>query len=264
MPEGDTVHLAATRLQRALSGRVLRKSDFRVPQIAAVDLTGRRVEEVVARGKHMLLRIEGGTTLHTHFEMDGEWHVYRRGQRWRERPWEARVVLETDDWTAVGFRLAITELVRTEREHEIVGHLGPDPLGHDWDPDEALRRIEKDRARPIATVLLDQEVIAGLGNVYKSEICFLRGVNPWTPVGEIAELAGLVDLARRVMEANRNTGKQITTGYDVAGRRHWVYGRAGQPCRRCGTPIAKTTGRAERDTYWCPTCQPPPSPQTRT
>ncbi|MDQ3982364.1 MAG: DNA glycosylase, partial [Actinomycetota bacterium] len=202
MPEGDTVYVAATRLHRALAGDVLTKTDFRVPAIATADLSGRKLEEVVSRGKHFLFRIEGGVTLHTHFKMDGEWHLYRPDARRRGPAHAIRAVLETESWTAVGFHLATTELVETRSEHEVVGHLGPDPLT-DWDRDEALRRLRLHPDRPVGEALLDQTVIAGPGNVYKCEICFLRGIDPWTSVRDVPDHEGLVDLTARLMQANR-------------------------------------------------------------
>ncbi len=257
MPEGDTVFVAAVRLHRALAGNVLTKTDFRVPALATADLSGREVLEVASRGKHFLVRIDGGVTFHAHYKMDGEWHLYRRGAPWRGPAHAIRAVLETSDWHAVGFHLAMTELVPTDREDEVVGHLGPDPLTS-WDADEALRRLRLHPDRPIGEVLLDQTVIAGPGNVYKCEICFLRGVDPWTPVGEVPHHEGLVDLTRRLLQANRTTGAQVTTGDDRPGRGRWVYARSGQPCRRCGTRIERRGQEpgGERVTYWCPSCQP--------
>ncbi len=257
MPEGDTVFVAATRLNRALGGRTLTRTDFRVPAFATADLSGREVHEVVSRGKHLLFRIDGGVTLHTHFKMEGSWHLYRPGARWRAAATGARAVLETDEWQAVGFDLAVTELVPTAEEDRIVGHLGPDPLT-EWDAGEAVRRLGLDPERPIAHALLDQSVIAGPGNIYKCEICFLRGLYPWTPVGDVPDHAGIVDLTARLMQANRTTGMQVTTGDDRPGRQRWVYGRGRKPCRRCGTPIGRRgQDHEERVTYWCPSCQPP-------
>jgi endonuclease VIII len=257
VPEGDTVHLAAARLNAALAGRTVTKSDFRVPRVATSDLSGAVINEVVARGKHLLFRFDNELSLHTHFKMEGTWHLYRPGQRRRGGPeHDVRVVLETAEWVAVGYRLGIVELLRTEHEHEVVGHLGPDVLGPDWDAGEALRRAAADPDRPIADVLLDQTVMAGPGNVYKSEVCFLRGVHPATPVRAIDDLAGLVALVKRLMEVNRTTGSQITTGVARPGLKQWVYRRAGRPCLRCGTLVERTAGPGERVTYWCPSCQP--------
>ena len=257
MPEGDSVFVAATRLHRALGGSTLTKTDFRVPAIATADLSGRKLLEVVSRGKHFLFRIEGGTTFHSHFKMDGEWHLYRPGARWRGAAHAVRVVLETREWAAVGFHLAMTELVPTAQEERVVGHLGPDPLT-EWDAAEAVRRLRLHGDRPIGETLLDQTVMAGPGNVYKCEVCFLRGVDPWTRVRDVADHGGLVDLTAKLMQANRTTGMQITTGDTRPGRGRWVYGRGGKPCRRCGTPIQRKAPApgGERVTYWCPACQP--------
>jgi formamidopyrimidine-DNA glycosylase len=257
VPEGDTVFLAATRLNAALAGQTLTRTDFRVPRIATVDLVGRTVERVVSHGKHLLFRIAGGVTLHTHFKMNGSWHLYRPGERWKGPEWQVRALLETASWVAVGFRLAVVDLLHTAREHEVLGHLGPDPLGPEWDADEALRRLTAEPDRAIGDTLLDQRVMAGPGNVWKSEICFLRGVDPGTPVGRLSRPERLVALVKELFEANRTTGSQITTGDFRPGHTHWVYGRAGRPCRRCGTPIRVRGPREpERVTYWCPACQP--------
>jgi formamidopyrimidine-DNA glycosylase len=260
--EGDTVHLAAVRLDTALRGEGLLATDFRVPAFATSDISGQIVQGVAARGKHILLRTDSGMTLHSHLKMEGAWQLYRPGERWRGGPghW-VRAVLETEPWVAVGYRLGVVELLSTAREHEVVGHLGPDPLGDDWDPAEALRRLAADRGRPIGDALLDQRVMAGPGNIYRCEACFLRGVDPSTPVGDVGDLPALVDLMKRLMEANRATGRQITTGDARRGREHWVYGRAGRPCRRCGAPIrreAPARSATDRVVFWCPHCQPEP------
>src|ERR671931_580856 len=225
MPEGDTVFREATRLHAALAGELLLATDFRVPRFATADLAGQRVREVVPRGKHLLLRTDAGVTLHTHFKMEGAWHLYRPGERWRGPSWQVRAVLRTERWVAVGFRLGICELLPTEREHEVVGHLGPDLLGPDWDPAEALRRLLADPERPLGEALLDQRNLAGIGNVYVAELCFLRGVTPWTPFGEVAAPEKLVALARRLLEANKPRPGHVTGGDPRRGRTNWVYGR---------------------------------------
>lgn len=255
MPEGDTVYLSAERLHRALAGDELVTTDFRVPRYATLDMSGRRVEEVTSRGKHILFRISEDLTLHTHFKMDGVWDLYRRGRRWRNPAWQARVVLETGEWTAVGFRLPVLDVLPRSHEDEFVGHLGPDPL-REWDSDKARLRLEQGPDRSIADALLDQRVIAGLGNVYKSEICFLRGLDPDMPVARAGDLGEIVALAARLLQANRDTGRQVTTGDPGPGRTSWVYGRAGEPCRRCRTTIEKSKKGPDRVTYWCPSCQP--------
>ena len=259
MPEGDTVHLAATRLHGALAGQTLIKTDFRVPRFATTDLSQRALRNVIARGKHLLFRVEGDVTIHTHFKMEGSWHLYRPGDRWRGPDHQVRLVLGTQDWIAVGFRLARVDVLPSAAEREVVGHLGPDPLGPDWDASEALARLRALGDSEIGTALLDQRVIAGPGNIYKCEVCFLRGIHPSTPVGEVPDLEGLVALTAKLMQANRTTGKQITTGDLRRGRMQWVYGRAGQPCLRCGTQIERMEQPGyggERVTFWCPTCQP--------
>jgi endonuclease-8 len=264
MPEGDTVWLAGRRLHAALSGEVLTRSDFRVPQLATVDLTGRTVLEVVSRGKHLLTRVEGDLTLHTHFRMDGSWHLYRHGDRWRGGPeWQVRVLLENTGWQAVGYRLPVVELLPRDREGEAVGHLGPDVLGADWDAEEAVRRLAADPDRELGPALLDQRNLAGLGNLYKTEVCFLAGHTPWTPVGDVTDLPSLVDRAVRLLRANKDTVHQVTTGDGRRGRAHWVFERSGRPCLRCGTPVASAEQGEppyQRICYWCPTCQDGPAP----
>jgi endonuclease-8 len=260
MPEGDTVWLAGRRLHDALAGDRLTRSDFRVPQLATTDLAGRTVTEVVSRGKHLLTRVDDDLTLHTHFRMDGTWHLYRPGDRWRGGPqWQVRVLLETAAWQAVGYRLPVVELLPRDREDDAVGHLGPDILGPDWDPAEAVRRLAAQPDREVGDALLDQRNLAGIGNLYKSEVCFLSGVHPLRPVGDVADLRGLVTRAHALLEANRHRAEQTTTGDTRRGHRTWVYRRAGRPCRRCGTPVASADAGAEgqeRQTFWCPRCQP--------
>ena len=263
MPEGDTVWLAGRRLDDALAGQALTRSDFRVPQLATADLAGRRVDEVVSRGKHLLTRIDDDLTLHTHFRMDGAWHLYRPGDRWRGGPaWQVRVVLETEQWLAVGYRLPVVELLPRDREADAVGHLGPDLLGPDWDADEAVRRLAADPAREIGQALLDQRNLAGVGTLYQAEVLFLEGRSPWTPVRDV-DLASTVERAHRLMDLNKEHPWQTTTGQRGRGRDHWVFGRTGRPCRRCGTPVASAEQGAapyQRITYWCPRCQPGPEP----
>ncbi|MFE9098175.1 Fpg/Nei family DNA glycosylase [Streptomyces sp. NPDC007264] len=264
MPEGDTVHQAAKRLHRALAGEVLTCSDLRVPAYATADLTGRTVLDVTPRGKHLLTRVEGGLTLHSHLKMDGAWKIYAQGQRWSGGPGhQIRAILGTDDRTAVGYRLPVLELLRTADEHRAVGHLGPDLLGPDWNPGTALENLLRDPARPLGQALLDQRNLAGIGNVYKSELCFLLRVTPWLPVGALPDghAARLPALAKRLLEANRDRPDRNTTG-----RREqnlFVYGRAPRPCLRCGTPVRAADqgdGARERPTYWCPFCQQGPAP----
>lgn len=259
MPEGDTVLVAAHSLGAALSGHTLTRTDLRVPKLATVTLAGRRVLDVGARGKHLLCRVEGGLTLHSHFEMDGAWILRPAGQRLPEPAHEVRAVLTTEAAIAVGMRLKKLALVESRLEEKLLAHLGPDVLGPDWDPHEVLMRMRATPARPIGAVLLDQRVLAGPGNVYKSEICWLAGLDPRTPVGEAPDLRAVLSLTKRVMEANRTTGRQVTTGDPRPGRDRWVYGRARRACRRCGTLIERfdmVGFGGDRVTFWCPSCQP--------
>lgn len=254
MPEGDTVHVTAARLHGALSGRVLERVDVRVPRHAEARLGGRRIDEVVARGKHILVRFDGGVTLHSHLGMHGAWHLYRPGSRWRGPGHEVRAVLEAAERVAVGFRLVTVELIATDREADVLGHLGPDVLGPEWDPARAVALLSERAASTIGDALLDQRALAGVGNVYKSEVLWLAGIDPFTPVSEVDDLFGVVATVKRVMEANRSGGRQVVTGDPRSP--HYVYGRAGLPCRRCGAPIrTRRSGRGERVTYWCPRCQ---------
>ncbi|MEU3983186.1 DNA-formamidopyrimidine glycosylase family protein [Streptomyces sp. NPDC026672] len=264
MPEGDTVWQAAQRLHGALAGRALAVSDLRVPRYATVDLTGRTVLDVTPRGKHLLTRIEGGLTLHSHLRMDGAWKVFDTGRPFAGGPaHQIRVVLGNTEHTAVGYRLPVLDLMRTADESRVVGHLGPDLLGPDWDPESALARLLADPDRPLGEALLDQRNLAGIGNVYKSELCFLLGVTPWLPVGALPSerAAKLPALAKRLLDANRDRPVRTTTGR--RGQDLFVYGRAPRPCLRCGTSIRAADqgdGSRERPTYWCPACQHGPAP----
>lgn len=258
MPEGDTIWRLARTLDRALSGRLLTGTDFRVPDLATVDLSGRPVTGTMSRGKHLLTRIGDGHTLHTHLKMEGSWRVFRPGERWSKPAHTARVVLRTEEAEAVGFSLGIVELLPRDRETEPVAHLGPDLLGPDWDEDEAVRRLLAAPERPIAEALVDQRNLAGVGNLYKSELCFLAGVPPTAPVGEVPDLRRMVRRAKAMLETNKERSEQSTSGDLRRGERTWVYRRERQGCRRCGTAIRVSMDGAagrERATYSCPNCQ---------
>ncbi|CCH89714.1 DNA glycosylase [Modestobacter italicus] len=264
MPEGDTVWLAANRMNTALAGATLTTGELRVPQLATVDLAGATVTEVVPRGKHMLIRFADGRTLRTHFRMDGSWHIYRKGTPWKGGPAHSvRALLTTDEWDCVGYRLHDLRVVPTSAEGELVGHLGPDVLGPDWDLDEALRRLRAHPDEEIGVAVLDQRNLAGIGNLYKVETLFMTRTHPWTRVADVPDLPGLVTRARSLMQANRDHPEQSTTGSTRRGEDHWVFGRKGRPCRRCRTTILlgdQGPDTQERVTYWCPTCQAARSP----
>jgi endonuclease-8 len=255
VPEGDSVFRAAERLRAALAGHQLTGADLRVPKLASVDLSGRVLEEVVPRGKHLLFRFDDGRTLRTHFRMDGSWRIYASGDRWTGGPGHTiRAVLRTASHAAVGYRLADIDLVRTRDEHVLVGHLGPDVLGPDWDRDEALARLSAVPDRGIFEALLDQRNLAGLGTIYTCEALFLSGVRPQTPVRDVPEVGHVVDIASELIRRNAARGGQVTTGEPR--RPHFVHGRQGRPCRRCGTVIrAEELGDWRRVASWCPTCQ---------
>jgi endonuclease-8 len=256
VPEGDAVWRTARALDRALSGRELTSSDFRVPQHATADLRGSTVIETVARGKHLLTRIGDDLTLHTHLKMEGSWQTGPVGGRWRKPAHTARVVLGADKVEAVGFSLGIVELLPRDREVDAVGHLGPDLLGPDWDAVIAVERVASDPDRPLAEALLDQRNLAGIGNVYAAELCFLIGRLPTTPVRDVDALPRLMARARELLSANREHPGMPTTGDLRRGRSHWVYGQ--RACLRCGTATRVEQqgerGR-ERVRFWCPSCQ---------
>ena len=260
MPEGDTVWLTARRLDRALASRPLTVADLRVPALATAELRGHTVLQVLARGKHVLTRLSDGLTLHSHLRMDGSWYLCRAGERPRGNPAHLiRAQLGNSEWLATGYRVHDLRLVRTEDEPQLVGHLGPDLLGPDWDADEAVRRLLSQPSRPIGEALLDQCNLAGIGNLYKSEVLFLAGIHPLGPVDAVPDLHALVTRAQRLLYTNREHPEQSTTGMLARGRAHWVYERAGDPCLRCRTPISRGlqgTAPRQRSSYWCPTCQP--------
>ena len=281
MPEGDTIFRAARTLHRALAGQVVRHFESMLPSLTRIHedapITGRTVESVRARGKHLLMAFSGDLVLRTHMRMNGSWHIYKRGERWQRSRRDIRIVLATEDYEAVGFNIPVAEFL-TARElmrHDELRKLGPDVLSDDFDSAEAMRRLRERPSMTIADALLNQRAIAGLGNVYKSEVLFLCGVNPFVPVRDLsdAQLAELVSTARRLLAANvmdgvapmtTYTGYRRTTRRADPKERLWVYGRARLACRRCGTPITQRKHGADaRLTYWCTKCQRPiPNPSS--
>lgn len=262
MPEGDVVYRTARRLNEALAGVPLERAELRWGELDGSGLVGRETLELVPRGKHLLHRVAGGWTLHTHLRMEGAWQVMATadvGLRTLANR-QLRVVVGTADWTALGLRLGMVDLVRTEREGELVGHLGPDILGPDWDAARALANLAVVPERPVGEALLDQRNLAGIGTMYAAESLFLEKVPPWTPVVALGEerLGALVARAQRLLRANLGDARQSTTGSRRNGEESWVHGRSGRECRRCGSQVrVATVGQAPTDRvmFYCPTCQ---------
>jgi len=285
MPEGDTVRRTADRLHQALAGRVLVRTELRWPTLGEVDLAGREVLQVSSYGKHIITRLGVGAgterfpttgqvplTLRSHLRMEGSWHIHATGSR----PWPSanqtsvRAALSNSEWTALGIWLGLLDLIPTAEEDTLFGHLGPDILATDFtDPaapfgiTETLRRLGSAPERPIGAALLDQTAVAGIGTFYMAETLFLKGISPWTPVGEVSKLPAVVALAARMLTANLVRPVPTTTGNSRLGQEQWVHSRSGKPCRRCGTIVrVAMVGVAprERTAFYCPTCQPGPAP----
>lgn len=259
MPEGDTVWLACLRLREALQEQVITASDFRLPALATASVTGRVVQDVVPMGKHMLMRFDDERTLHSHFRMDGTWHLLGPEGRWPAPGHAVRVVLRTDDRVALGIRLHDVRLVPTAQEHTLVGHLGPDILAPTWDAEAVATGMREVPQAEIGMALLDQRLVAGIGNLYRNEALFIHGINPWTHVVEVDDLSALLQTSHRLMDRNKGDWSQATTGESGHGRDHYVFERGRRPCRRCGTSIRVANQGLpprQRLTYWCPTCQP--------
>lgn len=255
MPEGDTAFRVARNLHRSLAGKALTRIQVRAGSVPEVNLQGEQILGAEAFGKHLLVRI-GAWTLHSHMLMDGVWHIYRRGARWRLPGYQARLILEARDVQAVGFQVAKIRLVPTAEEVKLISHLGPDPLKDAWGSggmELAAANLGEDR-REIHVALLDQTNVAGLGNVYANELCFLLGTDPHRPATEV-NAKEFLELGARLLKANLDRVERTTTGDTRPGRRLYVYGRAGRPCLRCGTIIARTSLK-QRVVFWCPHCQP--------
>ena len=254
MPEGDTIFRTAETLRRWLGGREISAARSRVYGFPALRLVGRTVGGVEARGKHLLLRLDDDSVLHTHLRMSGSWHVYPSDRPWRRPESQARLVIECGDRVAVCFNALVVELLRPRAEgaHPSLGRLGPDVLADHLDLDEVRRRA---RTRPpdlaLGELLLDQHVVAGIGNIWRSEALFLEGRSPWTERQKLTDddLDALVTTASSLMRAS-------ALG-DAHPPERWVYKRSGQPCRKCGTRVeSRRQGEQARTAYWCPACQP--------
>jgi endonuclease-8 len=272
MPEGDSIFRTAQALHRHLSGHTITRFESVLPALIRVDhdrpVAGRIVERVVSRGKHILMTFSGDLVLHTHMRMNGSWHGYAPGALWRRPASDMRVLVETARFVAVGFNVPVAEFLTScdLTRHEGLRSLGPDLLDPSFDLDEAARRLSAQAGTPIADALLDQRVVSGIGNIFKSETLFLAGIYPFTPAGRIAAAGAvrLLTIAREALQANVVTSGRLTRSRGIRTRDSldpraalWVYGRGGKPCRKCGAPIQSTrTGLDARVTYWCPRCQP--------
>lgn len=277
MPEGDTIRRTADALACALTGGVVTAFETAYAHLARVDddqpIAGRRVERVRAVGKHLLIEFSGGLVLRTHMRMSGRWHVYRHGERRRGPDAAVRIVIATPEYVAVAFDVVDAELVPSASLARVgpLAHLGPDLLDASFAEATAIANLRASGDRPIGEALLDQRVMAGVGNVFQSEILFVCGIHPWTVASALAEAdaAKVVRTARRLLRLNAGVGANApggllvgrrTTGRLNPAERLWVYGRRGRPCFRCGSPIeAGKQGLAARTTFWCPRCQPGPA-----
>lgn len=254
MPEGDTLYRTAARLRPVLEQKVLRATEFRVPQFAAADLAGQLVTDVRSKGKHLLISTPEAV-IWSHLKMEGFWRTYRTDEPWNAPAHAARCILAVEGWQAVGFWLGFLRVLTPEEATDELAFLGPDPL-HDWDADLALANLAAHPDVPVGLAILNQRLIAGLGNVYRCEVCFIAGVHPLTPIGDLPDgvLRRIVDLGARLLQANKDRSRRNTTG-GAGGSPAWVYGRGGKPCLKCRTRIASEIV-AERVLYWCPSCQP--------
>lgn len=270
MPEGDSVYQLSKRLQ-FMAGREVTHTSLRVPRYATTDFTGMTCKRVWPYGKHLFMEfaVEGyePQVLHTHLKMEGTWSMHRAGDRWRKPGYTARVVLRLADLPhkdieLVGHELGLVEVWPAREYDERMGYLGPDLLAEDFDFEEAYRRLVEDPDREIGRALLDQYRVAGIGNEYRAEICFLGGVHPRAKVGDV-DVDKLLELSRRLMWANKDEPVRVSTGVKRAGETSYVFGRNNKPCRRCTTLIKKGflggEGDLERVIWWCPRCQPEPA-----
>lgn len=273
MPEGDTIFRTARTLSRALAGKHLERFEcaFAPLSVAAenAQLVGRELTEVRAHGKHLLMYFAPELCLRTHMRMSGSWHIYRVGERWQRPRSEMRLLLQAGGFEAVAFLVHEAELLSGRELQQVLERLGPDVLAPDFDSAQAATRVLEGGARPICDVLLDQRVLAGIGNVYKSELLFLARVHPLRAAAsvELATARALTANAHKLLRANVTAatgsgivtygGMRRTTGRSNPADRLWVYERGGKPCRACGTPIVmERMGEHARSTYYCPQCQP--------
>jgi endonuclease-8 len=267
MPEGDTIFRAARTLHRALTGKVVTRFETQLPQLSRVDydtpIVGRIIETVEPVGKWMHIRFSGDLTLLTHMLMSGSWHIYRPGETWQRPRHHMRVAIYTDEFVAVAFNVQVAEFHTAEslRRHPGLQRLGPDVLGADFDQKKAAQRLKAAPQLETGVALLTQSIVAGVGNIFKSEVCFASCVNPFRRIASLRddEIESLIHNARAFLRANVTeipAGRQTTGRSNPAGR-YWVYKRAGEPCRKCGAPInSQKQGLDARVTFWCQRCQP--------
>jgi endonuclease-8 len=273
MPEGDTIFRAARTLHRALAGKPVTAFESVLPALNRIDedapITGRTIEQVKAVGKHLLIHFSGNLILRTHMRMNGSWHIYRAGERWQRPRRDMRIVVSTADFDAVGFTIPVAEFITGTRlsKNPNLRRLGPDVLSDAFDPAKVMDNLRSRGSVEIAEALLDQRVLAGLGNVYKSEVLFMSAVHPFARVSDLSDgqLSSIVETARRILKVNVSDGLELMTTYrgmrktthrSAPTERLWVYGRARLSCRRCGTAISvRKQGADARLTYWCNQCQ---------
>ena len=273
MPEGDSIFRTARLLHAALAGETVVRFSSVFPALNRVNedrpVAGRSIESIVSRGKHLLMTFSGDLILHTHMRMNGAWDVYRQGEAWRRPRRALRIELHTAAHVAVGFNVPVAELLTARQlaRHEQLRRMGPDLLDPSFDAAEAARRMRSREQEVVAEVLLNQQVMSGLGNVLKSEVLFVARVDPFARVGALADqdIDALVKASRRliamsVLEPSQSltpgAGRRTMNSIDPSARL-WVYGRGGRRCRVCGEAIrSRKTGLEARVTYWCPRCQP--------
>lgn len=274
MPEGDTIYRAARTLNRALAGQTVTEFESVLPKLSRVDcdkgIVGRIVQQVESQGKWLLMRFSGDLVLLTHMLMSGSWHIYRRKEKWRLPRYRMRIVMATQQITAVAFDLQIAEFHTPDSLIRRRGFatLGPSLLSDDFNSETAAVRLMEDTGLEVGEALLKQSVLAGIGNVFKSEVCFAAGVHPFRKMSSLTkeEASNLVAIARKYLQANVTDtsdnqivtygGLRRTTSRSNPHERLWVYKRAGEPCRRCGSPIeSRKQGCDARITFWCSECQ---------
>lgn len=274
MPEGDTIFRAARTLKAALAGKTVTRFETVLPYLARVHhdtpITGRVIEDVVSHGKWIEMRFSGDLILLTHMLMSGSWHIYRPGEKWKQRSDDMRIVIGTDSFEAVAFRVPVAEFHTAASLVRRPGfnRLGQDLLAKEFDEKQAAEQLRTQADLEVGEALLDQSLLAGIGNVFKSEIAFVCGVNPFRRVSSLSveEVACLITTARKLLKANVSanssnlmvtyTGFRRTTGRQNTSESLWVYQRNGEPCRKCGAPIrSQKQGQAARVTFWCPSCQ---------